>query len=123
MGALLQNRLAVAIQDEAARRAWQLPPEFRGRFVDGFRQATENGLEVGAGQARDGVQATPNVPAQVAQQLQQLAEEVFKNAFVGAMRPTLILPIAVVMLAAMSCLAIKRRKHKEVVQQHEEAAA
>jgi hypothetical protein len=38
------------------------------------------------------------------------------------MRPTLILPIAVVMLAAMSCLAIKRRKHKEVVQ-HEEAAA
>lgn len=118
----MQNRLAVAIQDEAARRAGQLPPEFRGRFVDGFRQATENGLEIGAGQTGDGVQATLGVPAQVAQQLQQLAEEVFKNAFVGAMRPTLILPIAVVMLAAMSCLAIKRRKHKEVVQ-HEEAAA
>jgi EmrB/QacA subfamily drug resistance transporter len=123
VGALLQNRLAVAIQDEATRRAGQLPPEFRDRFVDGFRQATENGLEVGAGQAGGGVQATPGVPAQVAQQVQQLAEEVFKHGFVSAMRPTLILPIAVVLLAAMSCLAVKRRKHKEVVQQHEEAAA
>jgi hypothetical protein len=119
----LQNRLAVAIQDEATRRAGQLPPGFRDRFVDSFRQATEDGLEVGAGQAGGGVQATLGVPAQVAQQVQQLAEEVFKHGFVGAMRLTLILPIAVVMLAAMSCLAVKRRKHKEVLQQHGEAAA
>jgi hypothetical protein len=40
------------------------------------------------------------------------------------MHPTLILPVAVVMLAAMTCLAIKRRKHKEEVgwQLKEEAA-
>ena len=124
VGALLQNRLAAAIQDEATQRAGQLPPEYRDHFVDGSRQATEGGLEFGTSQTSGGMEATPGMPAQVAQELQQLAEEVFKSGFADAMHPTLILPIAVVLLAAMSCLTIKRRKHKEEVgQQHEEAAA
>jgi len=102
IGALLQNRLAAAMHDQAIQRADQLPPELRNRFVDGFGHAAEGGLEVGASQAGGG--------AQLPQQLQQLAEEVFKNGFVDAMHPTLILPIAVVLLAAMSCLAVERRK-------------
>jgi hypothetical protein len=124
VGALLQNRLAVAIQEEAIQRADQLPPEYRDRFVDGFRQATEGGLEVGANGAGGRVGATPGVPTQAAQQLQQLAEDVFKHGFVDAMHPTLILPIAVALLAAMSCLAIRRRKYKDKAQrQTDEAAA
>jgi hypothetical protein len=49
---------------------------------------------------------------------------VFKNGFVEAMDPTLMLPIVVVLLSTMSCLAIKRRKHKqEVGWPNEEEAA
>ena len=121
IGALLQNQLAAAMHDQAVQRAHQLPPQFRDRFVDGFG---EGGLEVGTSPAGGGAEATPGVPAQVAQQLQQLAEEVFKDGFVDAMHPTLILPIAIVLLAAMSCLAIKRRKHEaQPEEQLEEAAA
>lgn len=48
----------------------------------------------------------------------------FRNGFVEAMHPTLILPIAVVLLAAVSCLAVKRRKHRaRLEQQPEEAVA
>jgi hypothetical protein len=119
IGALLQNRLAAAMHDQAIQRADQLPPQFRDRFVDGFGNAAEGGLEVGAGQAGGG--------AQLPQQIQHLAEEVFRYGFMDAMHPTLILPIAIVLLASLSCLAIKRRKHEaqpeEMEQQPEEAAA
>jgi EmrB/QacA subfamily drug resistance transporter len=119
IGALLQNRLAAAMHDQAIQRADQLPPQFRDRFVDRCGNAAEGGLDVDAGQAEGG--------AQLPQQIQQLAEEVFKNGFVDAMHPTLILPIAIVLLASLSCLAIKRRKHEaqpeEMEQQPEEAAA
>jgi EmrB/QacA subfamily drug resistance transporter len=99
IGALLQNRLAAAMHDQAIRRADQLPPGFRDRFVDGFGDAAEGGLEIGASQAGGGAQLP-----------QQLTEEVFRYGFVDAMHPTLILPIAVVLLAALSCFAVKRRK-------------
>jgi hypothetical protein len=124
VGAFLQNRLVAAMRDQAIQRADQIPPQFRDRFVDGFGNAAEGGLEVGSNGG--GMEATPDVPAQVAQQLQQLAEEVFKWGFVDAMHPTLALPIVVVVLAALSCFAVERRKKaqpEEMKQQAEEAAA
>jgi hypothetical protein len=97
--------------------------EFRDRFVDGFGNAAEGGLEVRTNGG--GVEATPDVPAQVTHQLQHLAGEVFKNGFVDAMHPTLILPIAIVLLAALSCFAVECRKKvqpEETKRQAEEAA-
>jgi hypothetical protein len=63
------------------------------------------------------------VPAQAVQQLQQLATAVFTHGFVDAMRPTLLLPIAVILLAALSCLALRRPADTPPVpeQQHAEA--
>jgi MFS family permease len=122
VGALLQGRLAAAIQDEATRRVGQLPSEFCDWFLDGFRQGTRGGLEFGTNQAGGGVQATPGIPARVAE---QLAEEVFKNAFVEAMHLTLILSIAVVLLAVISCFAVRQGKVKtrpESMEQVEDAA-
>jgi EmrB/QacA subfamily drug resistance transporter len=79
VGAFLQNRLVAAMRDQAIQRADQIPPQFRDGFVDGFGNAAEGGLEVGTNGAGRSMEATPDVPAQVAQQLQQLAEEVFKR--------------------------------------------
>jgi hypothetical protein len=72
---------------------------------------------MGAGQAGD--------VAQLPRQMPQLGEEVFKNGFVDAMHPTLVLPIAIVLLAAVSCLAVRQGKGKtqpETTEQAEEAA-
>jgi hypothetical protein len=100
VGAFLQNRLTVALSEQAAQRADQLPPQLRERFVDVLSRAAEGGLEVGGSQAGGG--------APFPRQAQRLAEELFPSGFVDAMHPTLILPIAVVMVAAVSCLAVKR---------------
>jgi hypothetical protein len=50
---------------------------------------------------------------------------VFTHAFVDAMRPTLILPIAMVVLAAVSCFAVRRPQIQpgELSRQSDEAVA
>jgi len=69
--------------------------------------------------------APPGLPSQVALQLQQLAHATFSHAFVDAMRPTLALPIAVIVAAAVVALAARGRSHAagEAVPEPEEAVA
>ena len=50
-----------------------------------------------------------DVPAALAAQLRRLGAEVFAQGYVLAMRWTMVMPIAVVVLAAVSCLAIKNK--------------
>jgi EmrB/QacA subfamily drug resistance transporter len=108
VGAILQNRLATALHDQAVAAAPQLPPSYRDRFVDTFSQAGRSGLDVGAGQT--GGRLPADLPAVAAQQIQQLAHDVFVSGFVAAMRPTLAVPVALLFLGSLSCLAIQRRK-------------
>ncbi|XVQ12682.1 DHA2 family efflux MFS transporter permease subunit [Spirillospora sp. CA-255316] len=112
-GAVLQNRLADALREEAAARAAALPPQARAGFVDGFAGAAKGGLEIGA--AHHGT--TPQVPANaapgVAQRVQELAGDVFAHGFVQAMKPTLLVPIVVVLLGAAACLGVRRYRTPE----------
>lgn len=108
VGALLQSRLATALHDHAVAASTQLPPGFAARFVASFSNAARGGFEVGAGQT--GVALPANVPPGVARQLNALAHDVFAAGFVDAMRPTLILPIVVIVLAAVASLAVKTRR-------------
>ena len=104
VGALLQNRLAVALQDQAERRAREIPPQLRERFLGGFSRASERGLRVGAGQTGGDPRLPSGAPVE---RLERIAHQVFTHGFVDAMHPTLILPILVVLAAAASCLAIQ----------------
>jgi hypothetical protein len=113
VGAVLQNRLAVALHDQAVQHSTQLPPAYRALFVDGFSQAAKTGFEVGRGQSGGNLQLPSNMPASAIHLIQQLAHDVFTNAFVAAMRPTLILPIAVLVLAALSCFAVRARNFEQ----------
>lgn len=54
VGAVLQNRLAVSLQDEAAERAAGLPADVRGPFLAGFRDAARSGQEAGCRAERRG---------------------------------------------------------------------
>ena len=107
IGAVLQNQLATSLRSEAVTYAAQLPAPFRQPFVDGFSNAAKQGLEVGAGQNGAALQLPPGIPQQVADQLAQLGHAVFTHAFVDAMRPSMALPIAIVIAAALLSLAAR----------------
>jgi EmrB/QacA subfamily drug resistance transporter len=110
VGAVLQNRLATSLHDQAVSHSAQLPPQVRDRFVAGFGSAAKSGLEVGRGETGSPSALPPGLPPDVLHQLQAVAHEVFVSAFVDAMRPTLLVPVVVLALGAASCLAIKRRR-------------
>jgi EmrB/QacA subfamily drug resistance transporter len=106
VGALLQNRLVSSLTSQATTAAASLPPQARGPFVSGFRQAASTGLIGGApASSAAPAGASPGLAAQ----LHRLGAEVFSAGYVHAMRWTMILPIAVVALAAVSCLAIRNQ--------------
>jgi EmrB/QacA subfamily drug resistance transporter len=110
VGAVLQNQLASALRDEASARSSALPADVRPGFVQGFADAAKGGLEVGAGQSGAEQQLPPGVPPNVAHRVHELAGQVFSHGFVHAMKPTMWLPIAVILLSAAACLTLKGRK-------------
>ena len=114
VGAFLQNRLALALHDQAVAASGRLPEQYRGPFVDGFSNAGRSGFEVGAGQAGANLQ----LPAQV----EAIARYVFTHAFVDAMHPTLLLPIAVLVVAAAACLFVRGPRRVAVMAEEEREA-
>jgi EmrB/QacA subfamily drug resistance transporter len=109
VGAFLQNRLAVALHDQAVAASGQLPAQYRASFVDGFSHAARSGFEVGAGQAGTSL----NLPAQV----ETVARFVFTHAFVDAMHPTLVLPIVILVLAAGAAVFVRAPRTATEVEQ------
>ncbi|HUB23659.1 MAG TPA: DHA2 family efflux MFS transporter permease subunit [Streptosporangiaceae bacterium] len=105
VGALLQNRLVSSLTSQAAAASASLPSQARGPFVSGFRQAATSGLLGGAPSSSAPAGTSPGLAAQ----LRRLGAEVFSQGYVHAMRWTMVLPIAVIVLAAVSCLAIKNK--------------
>ena len=114
VGAFLQNRLALALHDQAVAAAGHLPQPYRDPFVNGFSNAAHSGFEVGAGQSGVSMQ----LPAQV----EQIAHYVFTHAFVDAMHPTLLLPIAVLVVAAAASAFVRGPRQIELAAREETAA-
>jgi EmrB/QacA subfamily drug resistance transporter len=105
VGALLENRLVASLTSQATIRSAGLPAHVRTTFIAGFRQAASSGL---IGGAPGGSAARRGIPPTLAAELRRLGAEVFSHGYVLAMRWTMVLPIAFVGLAAVSCLAIKK---------------
>jgi hypothetical protein len=58
----------------------------------------------------DTISGTHRLPQQVVLLVERVGHEVFTNGFVTAMRATMVLPIAIIGVAALSCFAIKGGK-------------
>ena len=114
VGAFLQNRLALALHDRAVAASSQLPDQYRNQFVDGFGNAAHTGFEVGVGQSGTGL----HLPAQV----EAIAHFVFTHAFVDAMHPTMVLPIAVLVLAGAAAVFVRGPRPATLAVHEEEAA-
>jgi len=106
VGALLQNRLAMTLPAAAKTRAAALPPQARGQFVAGFGKVAQSGAAVGSG--GHSIDLPPGTPTSLIAELERLAREAFSAGYVTAMHSTMIMPIAVLGLAALSCLGIKQ---------------
>jgi EmrB/QacA subfamily drug resistance transporter len=114
VGAFLQNRLALALHDQALAASGQLPEQYRGPFVNGFSTAAHTGFEVGAGQTGAGLNLPPQVEA--------IAHYVFTHAFVDAMHPTLLLPITILVVAAVASVFVRGPRQVALALQEQDAA-
>jgi hypothetical protein len=112
-GAVLANRLTVEMHSRAVTAADRLPATARDGFVAGFDGAARHGLLVGRGQS--GIAA----PAAV----QGLVDDVYAHAFIAAQRPTLAVPVAVLLAGGLLCLLVRRRPSPVVDEPVPELAA
>jgi hypothetical protein len=107
VGAVLQTQLATNLRGEAVARAGALPARAQAPFIDGFSHAGSAGLAVGAGQSGANLSGLSQLPESVAAQVMRIAHDVFTNAFAGAMRPTLLIGVGVVLVAAVASLVAR----------------
>jgi EmrB/QacA subfamily drug resistance transporter len=114
IGALLQNRLAITLHDQAVIQSSALPEAFRAQFVAVFSNVSSKGFQIGTGQS--GAQLPAGIPAAVAHQLSVIAHDVFVTAYIDAMKQTFVLPIAFLLLTVLSTLLIKRRPQAVVTE-------
>jgi MFS family permease len=108
VGALLQNRLVTSMNSQAATRAATLPPQLRGPFVAGIKQAASNGIQVGAGQNGSGIKLPAGLPARLMAELLRIGHDVFTFGYVNAMRSTMLLPVILLAVGAVSCLMLRQ---------------
>jgi EmrB/QacA subfamily drug resistance transporter len=109
VGALLQNRLVAAMTSQAATRSAVLPANLRDHFITQIRSSARNGIQVGAGQ-NGGISNQAGLPASIAAEVGRIGHDVFTFGYVDAMRATMVMPVALLLIGAASCFAIKRRK-------------
>jgi EmrB/QacA subfamily drug resistance transporter len=116
VGALLQNRLVSAMTTQATTRSAALPAQVRGHFVEQIKHSASNGIQVGAGQ-NGGSSALPGLPARLAAELARIGHDVFTSGYVTAMRSTMVFPVILLAIGALSCLLLKegRRTAEDVL--------
>lgn len=112
VGALLQSQLSTKLGGDAQAQINGplkdvVPPSLHEQFVRGFKDAASAGLEVtGRPSVPDWVTHLP-APAQA--QIGAASKVIFDNGFTNGMRLSLILPISIMGLAAVSVLLVRRR--------------
>ncbi|MEU9126355.1 DHA2 family efflux MFS transporter permease subunit [Streptomyces sp. NPDC048506] len=107
VGALLQSSLRHSLHHEAVTASAQLPAPLRSGFVDNFANVSTDGvIDTGPPQ--------PGVSASVAAQLHRLGKTVFDSGYVTAMRWTLLLPLGLLLVAAVCSLGIRRRPQESI---------
>jgi EmrB/QacA subfamily drug resistance transporter len=106
VGAVLQVQLAQRLGESAKANSQALPESFRQDFMDGFaKAATGRGIEVGVGQSGGHIPA--DIPASIRPAIEQVALKTFYEAYIPAMRITLLLPVIVLTLAVVGALMVR----------------
>ena len=111
VGAVLQNQLSAQLTARATDAAAQLPAPVRSGFVHGFASAAKGGIEVGAGQGGH-VTVPAGLPSALAAQIHALAVQTFDTAYIAALRPTVAVGVAVIVLGGLTAVFIERGRSR-----------
>ena len=95
------------MNSQAVTRAAALPPQVRDRFITEIRASARNGIQVGAGQ-NGGIGKQAGLPASLAAEVGRIGHDVFTFGYVSAMRTTMVMPVVLLLVGAVSCFAIRR---------------
>jgi MFS family permease len=108
VGAMLQAQIVSRLPASAEANSIALPQSFRDKFIEGFSHAAaaKGGLQVGIGQT--GARLPENIPSSIRPAILQVGERTFYEAYIPAMRLTLLLPVTVLTLAAIAVFFVKR---------------
>jgi EmrB/QacA subfamily drug resistance transporter len=103
-GAVLQTQIAAHLGPAARQDVQSLPEHFRPWLLDGFEKAagTARGIEVGAGQSGGHIPA--DLPSSVKPAIDLVAQQIWHDAYIPAMRTTLIIPVVVLAVAVIVAL-------------------
>jgi EmrB/QacA subfamily drug resistance transporter len=115
-GGVLATVLASDMRARAVTAASGLPMSDRGPFLRGFAGLGQTGLSVGRGQS-GGATVSTGVPEPLRGQLQHLAHAIFASSYIDAMRTTLVIPAALLLLSAIGCALLIRPAAVAVVPQ------
>jgi hypothetical protein len=109
IGAVLQSQLSTALHDRAVTDSVTLSGSVRKHFIASFANAAKAGFALGPAQS-GGAQLPGGLPAATKAQLVALAHDVFVNAYVTALGPTLAMAVAVLLIAAFATFSINNRR-------------
>jgi hypothetical protein len=101
VGALLQTLLSSTMYDAATASSTKLPAAAQQPFVDGFSSIFSGGAQSALQQQPKVLQAVPQSAIDAAH---DLVLSTYRHGFTDAPRPSLILPIALVLIAAVACI-------------------
>ena len=107
VGALLQNRLVSEMASQAETRSAALPARVRGRFITEIQGSASNGIQVGASQ-NGGIARQAGLPAQPGRRGSEDRPGRVHLRLREAMRTTMLLPVVLLAVGAVSCLALKQ---------------
>jgi EmrB/QacA subfamily drug resistance transporter len=105
-GAVLASQLAAAMYARAATDASALAAAARPGFAGGLARAAKAGLQVGRGQPVAPIPA--GTRPSLAGQLEHFYTDVFTHGYIAAMRPTLAVSVALLLVGAAACLLLRR---------------
>jgi len=107
VGGVLATLLASDMRAKASAAARGLPAPARSPFLHGFAALGQGGLSVGRGQS-GGATIPAGVPEPLRAHLQGLVHAIFTGSYIDAMRTTLIIPAALLLLCAIGCALLIR---------------
>ncbi|MBB5782432.1 MFS transporter [Nonomuraea jabiensis] len=115
VGAVLQAQISTHLKSAAVADAGRLPPQYRTQVIDTLSHVASGSQDIAAGQIAPRLPA--GLPDQARAQLDAFFTLVFHQGFVGAMRATLWLPIAVMGGAALAVTLVRRRSSRRAEQE------
>jgi hypothetical protein len=123
VGAVLQHQLATEMSTRAAQAAprvgkalaaGHVPAQAAARIKTSFLQTIEHassqGFHLGRGQSGGAGLSPLHLPAAVANQLNAIGEDIFRHAYVNAMKPSLTVPICVIAFGALVTMFLDTRR-------------